>query len=374
MADSSATQGTDTLQNNTQSSFLSLNLITQACHGVLNTNFTAPSPKPSWFDDLSSKLDAAKATAQDWIDNLAPEITGGVPLQVINYGSTYSALSAQIQQIVQAHPDASGADNMYVKQVNQLVDALVQELTAVLKNADATSKKLTDWGDKMQKSHDDLTSGAANIQSAEADLQGDINKMNEAIKALNQTIANENKAIAASAGAIGLGILLTVVGIALAPETGGASLLVAGTGGLLVVGGAVTWGIMQKKINDQFDEIAKDQKELGNDQRQMVALQGLASSTSQAATYITTSTSALSDLRTSWNVFEGELSYVSEELKKAEGSLSTILQGAFTAAASKEWDDATTFAQQIAGAPVKLATANMPMDGPTVQVALLRVA
>ena len=72
-------------------------------------------------------------------------------------------------------------------------------------------------------------------------------------------------------------MLLLVVGIALAPETGGASLLVAGTGGLLIVGGAVTWGVMQSKINAQFDEIAKDQKELDDDKRQLVALQGLAS-------------------------------------------------------------------------------------------------
>lgn len=166
-----------------------------------------------------------------------------------------------------------------MKQVAELVGALQNEMTQLIGNADATTAKLIAWGDMMQHSHDALSSGAANIQSAEADL---------------------------------------------APETGGASLLVAGTGGLLVIGGAVTWGVMQHKINEQYDEIAKDKKELGDDQRQMVALQGLATSTDQAVTYITTSTSALSDFRTSWTVFEGELKGVASQLAKAEASLSTI--------------------------------------------------
>ena len=73
------------LQQQTQSAFVILSLITQACHGILNTIFVPPSPKPSWFDDLNGKLDVAKTHARDWIDNIAPGVTSGVPVQVINY-------------------------------------------------------------------------------------------------------------------------------------------------------------------------------------------------------------------------------------------------------------------------------------------------
>ncbi len=363
-----------TLQDKTQKAFLSLTLITQACHGVLNTNFVTPTPKPSWFDDLSSKLDTAKTLATQWVADLAPNVTGGVPLAVLNYGTTYSALTQQIQAIVAANPNASGADNPAVKQVAQLVAALQQSLAQVLASAAATDQQLKTWGTAMQASHDALSSGAANIQSAETALQGDINKMNAAIKALNATITGENQAIAVSAGAIGLGIFLTVIGIALAPETGGATLLLAGTGGLLVVGGAVTWGVMQDKINKQYDEISKDQQQLNDDQRQIVALQGLATSTDQAVTYIATATSALSDFRTSWAVFEGELQGVADKLASAEASLSTIVQGAFTNAAAQEWALATSFAQQLSGASVQLATANMAMDGSTSHLSVLKKA
>lgn len=350
------------LENKTQTAFITLTLITQACHGILNTVFVAPSPKPTWFDALNSKLDVAKTHAQNWIDNLAPSITGGVPVQVINYGTTYSALTGQIQSIVQAHPDASGATNEYVIQVRELVAALEGQVQQIIGNATTTQTQLRSWGDLMQASHDALTSGATSIQKAETNLQGDVAAMNNAISNLNKEIAGENKAIAYSAGAIAIGLTLAVIGIALAPETGGASLLVAGTGGLLVVGGAVTWGIMQDKINKQYKEIAKDQGELADDKRQIVALQGLATSSNQAIQYITDSTNALSDFRTAWAVFQGELSGVLTKLQLAEGALSTIVEGAFTNAAALEWADATNFAQGLVNAPVQVQVKQMPMD------------
>lgn len=350
------------LQAQTQSAFVTLNLITQACHGILNTTFIAPSPKPSWFDDLSSKLDEAKIHAKDWIDNIGPNITGGVPVQVIDYGTTYSAMTDQIMSIVQAHPNAQGATDPYVIQVHELVSALEQQVQTIITNAQATQKSLKNWGDLMQASHDALTTGAANIQSAESSLNADIQKMNEAITQLTNTIHEENIAIAASAGAIGLGLLLLVAGIALAPETGGTSLLVAGTGGVLIIGGSVTWGVMQHKINEQFDEIAKDQAELTDDNRQIVALQGLATSSNQAILYITDADNSLSDFRTSWTVFQGELQGVLSKLQSAEAALSTIVEGALTQAASKEWADATQFAQSLANAPVQVAVKQLPMQ------------
>ena len=353
---------TTDLQQNTKKSFITLNLITQACHGILNTVFVAPDPKPSWFDDLNKKLDAAKVNAAHWINTLAPSITGGVPLQVINYGTTFDAMAGQIQDIVDAHPTASGADNQYVKEVHSLISALESSIDDIIAHSETTSSQLEAWGKLMQISHDELSKGAVNIQSAETDLTSDIGKMNAAIDALNATIHKENIAIAAAAGGIGLGLILLVAGIALAPETGGASLVVAGTGGLLIVGGAVTWGVMQAKIDKQFDEIAKDQKEIDSDKRQLVALKGLASASDQSIGYINTSTTALSAFRTSWSVFQGELSAVKAKLAKGEESLQVIVSGAFTAAAQKEWTVATAFAQEIADVKITIDSKQVPMD------------
>ena len=162
---------------------------------------------------------------------------------------------------------------------------------------------------------------------------------------------------------------LIVVGIALAPETGGASLLVSGVGAAAVIGGAVTWGVMQGKINDQYDEINTDQKELDDDNRQLVALQGLSQASDLAITSLAQASEALSDFRTSWGVFEGELKGVQTKLQSAESSLSIIVQEAFTNAASSEWADATAFAQQLSGASVTVESETLPMDSDTSEAA-----
>jgi hypothetical protein len=362
MSDPAPTAPSGPVQTKTQTAFVTLNMITQACHGILNTTFVPPPQKPSWFDALAANLDTAKKVATNWVDDLAPGITGGVPLAVVNYGTTYAAMNSQIQSVVQAHPDAQGASDPYVIQVHQLVDALEQEISQLLTDAQSSADQLKTWGDSMQSAHDALSTGATNIQAAEVDLQTDITKMNTAIDTLNKEIHDENMAIAGSAAGIGLGLILLVAGIALAPETGGGSLVVAGTGGLLIAGGAITWGIMQHKINEQYGEIAQDQQEHDADERQLVALQGLATSSNQAITYTVDATSALSDFRTSWAVFQGELQGVKTDLEKADKSLSTIVSGAFTDAAAGEWALATDFAQGLADAKVSVATAQLPMN------------
>ena len=129
-----------------------------------------------------------------------------MPTAIIDYGTTYDALSAQIISIADANPTASGADNEYVIQVAALVNALETSVAGIITTVDSTATKLTTWQADLQTAHDNLSTGASSIQSAETDLETDISKMNNAISALNDEIAAENKAIAYSAMAIGGGV------------------------------------------------------------------------------------------------------------------------------------------------------------------------
>jgi predicted nucleic acid-binding Zn-ribbon protein len=342
------------MSQKTQTTFLSLHVITVCCHAVLNTQFVAPDPKPDWFDDLDSKLDNAKVVAQKWIDKLGPEVTSGVPTSVIDYSTTYSALTDQIHSIAQSHPTAQGKDNEYVKQINELVTAMLTKVGGIITNVEKVATDLADWGKELQAAHDALTSGAANIQKAEVDLQSDIDKMNNAINNLNAEIDAENKQLVYAQIAVGVGIFLLVAGVALAVATGGAGAVVAGVGVLAIAGGATAWGIIQSNINDQFDEIAKDQKEMAADKQQLVALQSLGQASNQAVSSLATASQALSDFRTIGGVFEGELKGVQTKLNQAEQSLATIVQDAFTQAAAKEWADAEQLAQDLAEVKVDI--------------------
>lgn len=350
------------LNQNTWAGWSSLHIITTNCIAVQNTSFSAPDPKPDWFDSLNSALVNAKAVATDWVKNISVDITSSVPTAIVNYATDYEAFSEQIIEIAKAHPDASGADNTYVKQVNTLIKTLLSALDEILNSVDKVSQSMKTWGQQMQTAHDNLTTGAANIQNAEAELQADIGKMNSAIASLHAMIDGENKAIAYAAAAIGIGIFAIVGGIALAFVTFGAGLAVAGVGVAAVIGGAVTWGVMQDKINKQFDKIADDQKELTQDKRQLVALQGLAQASNLVISSISNATLALADFRTSWGVFQGELQGVITKLEQGEASLSTLVAETFTDAAKKEWGLVVDFAQSLIHQKVDVQKHVMSID------------
>jgi hypothetical protein len=345
----------------TASGVAALNIVTAACHAILNTGFTAPDPKPDWFDDLNAKLDVAKVLAKEWVDDIQPELTASLPNEVINYGTTYNAVTDQIVKIADANPTAQGKDNPHVQNVFDLISALKTQVGKVHDDLEAEDGKLATWGDKMQQAHDDLFNGVANIQKAETDLVADIGAMNSAIDGLKAQIAGENQAIAAAGAAIGIGLLLLVVGIALAAETGGASLIVAGIGGAGVVGGAVTWGVMQDKINKQFKKIAEDQNRISADKQQIVALQGLSLAANQAVSSIALATSALSAVKAMWKLFEGELQGTLDKLNLAEEDLSLIVNEAFVNGAQAEWQLAEQLAQQLVSTPAQSQSQTLPM-------------
>lgn len=340
----------------------SLSIVTGACHAILNTVFIAPAPKPDWFDNLNQRLDEAKVLAKQWIDQLAPDMTAKLPNEVINYASTYDAVTKQIVQIASANPNAKGKDNPYVLQVFELIDALKTQVGSIHDDLTTEDGKLTAWGDAMQTAHDNLYKGAASIQAAEASLQADIGKMNVAIDGLRAQISAENKAICAAAIAVALGIFILIVGIAVTIATAGAGAVVMGIGAAGIIGGAVTWGIMQHKIDTQYNEIAKDQAEIADDKRQIVALQGLSLASDQAVGAVAQATSALSSVKTMWKLFEGELQGVLDKLSMASQSLALIVNEAFVNGAAEEWQLAEQLAQQLVATPMKLDARTLPMD------------
>lgn len=362
MSDAQTTQSTKT-NDSTATGFAALQIVTAACHGILNTQFIAPSPKPDWFDSLSANLDAAKVLANQWIDDIAPKMTSSVPSHVIDYGTTYAAITDQIVDLIDKNPTAKGKDNPVVQQVFALIQVLESELSTIIGEIGATQDQLKIWGDAVQKAHDDLYTGAANIQALQTTLQTEISKMNNAIDGLKSQIDAENKAIAAGAAAIGIGLFILVVGIALAPITGGTSaLIVGGIGAAGIIGGAVTWGVMQDKINKQFDEIAKDQQTIDDDKRQLVALQGLSLAANSAVSACATATQALSDVKVMWGVFQSEVQGTLDKLEKTDEELQSIVNKALVLAAQKEWNLAVQFAQQLVGMKVTIEAQTLPMS------------
>jgi hypothetical protein len=122
---------------------------------------------------------------------------------------------------------------------------------------------------------------------------------------------------------------------------------------------------MQARINDQFNQIAADQQELAADQRQIVALQGLALGAKLAVSSLEQASSTLSDLRTSWGVFTGEIQGVITKVEAGEAGLGTLVQEVFAQSALTEWNLALQYAQQlaeVADQPMAVQTKILPMS------------
>ena len=151
------------------------------------------------------------------------------------------------------------------------------------------------------------------------------------------------------------------MGIALAPETLGAGVIVAGIGVVAIVGGAITWGVYQHMINEDFEEIGEDQAKIRADKRQIVALQGLSLSVGSAIDSIELATSALSDVRTMWQTFQNELQGTKDKLESANEDLSAIVNKAEVLAAQEEWKQAVDFSQQLMGIKPKVESKTLSM-------------
>ncbi|WP_419834810.1 alpha-pore-forming cytotoxin MakA [Endozoicomonas atrinae] len=355
-----STEGTtlNDTQQTTQSSFLAVHVITAQCHAILNTQFTPPDVKPDWFDDLNAKLDTAKTVAKDWIDNLAPEVSASIPAQIIDYGATFSASVDAIHTLYEQDPSASGADNATVVQVKAIMENLSTEVGKKQAVVTAMQSKLTDWGTRMQSAHDDLVNGATNIQKTIVDLKTDIESMDNAIANNRSAIEKLNKDLVYAQVAVGVGVFMLVAGVALTVATAGTAAYVSGgiaaLGVSSIVAGAVTWGVIQGEINDDYDKIADEQKQKAADQQQIVALQGLSNASSAVVSAIELSTSTLSDFETTWKLFGDELQGVIDKLDSGAGMSSIIMEKVMTDAAKNEWDDAVELAKELAGATVSV--------------------
>ena len=351
MAERQRVPSTDDTKTKLNKGFASLTVMSLACHGILNTELLAPSPKPAWFDDLSGDLDVTKVLARSWTEDLAPSITSRIPTHVIDYSSTFQGMSEMILSLLKEHPAAKGKDDDTVKEALALIGALVDTIKEIVEDVEQTESDLKKWGHEMQTAHDELLEGTGSIQKAEVDLNKEIDRMNAAIDGLNKKIDTENMVMMGSVTAGAIALVTTISAIALIPETGGWSLIVVGVGAAALVGAVGSGVTMEVLVQLQMGQIVDDNAKISADRAQIVALKALSLSANMAVQYVNLATQALSDVRTMWGLFGGELQGVVDKLNKADEELIAILDAGWVTGAQKEWAMVADFATQLAQQP-----------------------
>ena len=344
----SLTPTTDETKSNLTDGFNSTMLITAYSHAMLNIVINpASSPPPAWFDTFNANLKTAQQHAQNWVDNLGPQISSTVPQTIIDYGNTFSAATGDILNILQTSNDNPNADQE--KQILALVEALLTQLGA-------QKKTILDLQTQLQAFASNIIQDNANMQdgqnSAENAIQADketIQKIKDHISRLQVDMAKANAKATVSDIGIGVGIFVAIAGFALAVATGGAALpLVVGAVAVVGVGGAIASSVI---FNDQaskdLEQINSLQGQLSDENKQVAALQSIVSSITSLVTENEAAQKAMTSVLTMWDTLEGKLQTVLKDLNTAEKDTPGILQQLDIQTSQKAWQQLVGFATNM---------------------------
>ena len=337
-------------------SFASVRQITESCTAIRNTRFVAPASKPDWFDGLNGKLDVLKGYASSWLDDYAIAVTSTIPTSIMTFVPVYDASAKVLRSIIQRSPgelsasDATLARDVIARMVDKVQDISTKvEGYAKVDDHMAVSGKLIDWMKDMRDARSELETGSDNIQKAYTSLKKDIEEYKGQITTLKAEIEQYNKMVALGAGLVGGGLFVGVVGGAFCfafPWVGGV-LLALGVG--MVVGGGVTWGVMQGKINKANRDIADLTAKIDEGNRTILALDSLSAASHTCLDSAVSAIRNLTDFAATWVTF-------GQSLRATMGALEQGGKEAFGAllemdldTAQEDWDDAKDYAKKLSG-------------------------
>lgn len=339
-------------------SFASIRQITESCTAIRNTRFKPPAVKPTWFDGLNGKLDVLKGHANTWLDDYAIAITSTIPSSIMTFVPTYDASAQVLRGIIQRSPgELSPADADLAKKVIGRMMASVQtiqgqvEYYAKVDESMQTSGKLIEWQKSMRAARDELEEGSDNIQAARTDMEKDIAEYKAKITTLKAEIDEYNKLVALGAGLVGGGLFVGVVGLGLCfvfPWVGGI-LIAVGAG--MIIGGAVTWGIMQERINKASRDIVDFTAKIAEGDKTVLALDSMSTAAGSCLESADSAIQNMTDFAATWATFGHSLGATYAALEQGGTEAYGALLEMDLNEAQANWDDAKEYAKKLQGVP-----------------------
>lgn len=334
------------LQESASNGLRAINTITTSCQGVVNTHLSIPKTEPQWYKGLDKNLTIAKDDANYWLTHTSGQVTKEITDKILSFVPLYKETSKVINNIALENPNAKGKSNTNVKDAQSKITNLLVEMDVMLDDIDKTSYNLYKSSVRIKSDYNALTNGAFTIEDAQKAYNSNAEQMNFAIQVLNKDIRKESIAKIASIGAVSLGFLMLALGVYIAPETNGLSLLIAAIFGIAVIRGTGTWINLNGMITEQSSVIAEHKTQLDFDNTQLDALQLLADMSNQAIASLKNASRAFNDYETTWQRYKAEIQVISEELIEDDYTLGEYVEKYWSKQDLTKWTDLKLFIEE----------------------------
>lgn len=330
------TQLTTTLNANT--------VITAYTHALQNVQLQPLAGQQSWYDVFNTNLKLAQQHAQVWIDTLGPAVFATIPQSIINYSNTFTPATNEILQILNQIEGVPTPTQQ--KDINDLINAILVTLQKEQGTLTETYTSLQNFMTTVQADHTALLSGQNSAQAQVQIDQTQLAKIQAKINSIQQKIQSDSQKALISEIGLGVAIFVTIAAIALTVATGGIAAPVAIAVGVVGIGAAIAGTVIfSKEVNQDFDDLYEEQKELTEEQAQVSALSGITTAINSLVTANEAATQALSDVLNTWSVLEKKLQSVVSDLQNAEASdVPAIIEALDIQAAQLAWSQLVTFA------------------------------
>ncbi len=342
--------------------------------------------------NVNTSLATAQANATNWTTTISANVQNQLQA-LIDYNSLYVPLASSINSAISAIKQATTTNPPSPSTMSNLaaeLAALQSQMQTNLYGSGGTASaplpasalgvynQMTAYQTAVANDASVFSGYSTLAFNSKTGINAQIKQYNDDIDADNAAMAKDRAMIAGGAAMIVTGVLICIVAVALAPETGGVTIAAIGTVGVAAVaGGAVMIGVASHDLNSKESDVANKLVAIANDQTELVNLTTLNTACSNVSSHASDIYGAMDTIFTSWQQMDNNMSSVISALNMPQAELmnwiahqsgssnpsyfvmGTILQAQFVAPQA-DWQAAATTAQTILNALANVVDFTLP--------------
>ncbi|KFX05909.1 hypothetical protein KP22_08600 [Pectobacterium betavasculorum] len=308
-------------------------LLHSSCQALIEAEIQ--SVNASWYSQLDQDLGNAQQLVVAWRRSGTLYFQSDILNAIATCGDAITAAQGPLTQLFQ-QLETQFSSELREQAVSQL-QALSPPLQAMQSQMNNYISTLKGFEEQMMDAEETMQQTIAQVQAQEESISITIDSINTQISNLRAQIGKDRQTIANVQSAEHQSILETIFGILLAPITGGLSLILAGIGVSSLIEAKDQLADMEKQISDYQQKIITQQEGLSNDERTVACLKGLTLSSGYVISDIDTINQTLDELRTTWNIYQGEMEAIIQNLNQATDNSVIAVANAWFQSACAEW-------------------------------------